>query len=209
MTRNCEIAFEALADYIEDRIDTEERARLEAHLAAGCPSCERTVMWLRRVVHLMKTDVSVAPPPRVIERARSLFWERHHRPSAWPKRIAAFLMFDSGLQVNTAGVRSAGATIRQLLYCAQGFDVDVLVEETQGEQADNPKMSLTGQILPRGDGRSRDTVYEVIVTRGQEPVFSCWASPLGEFTVDDLPHGKYDLHFPIEEGELVVEGLEV
>ncbi len=77
------VTFENLADWLEGRLQGETLNHIEAHLAAGCPRCERDLAWLRRFGQAARNGRTVPaayPPAALVDRARQSF--RAHPGSA-------------------------------------------------------------------------------------------------------------------------------
>ena len=79
-------SIEELADLIEGRLVPEDVQRVEAHLAAGCPTCAAELAWLQETLALMTSDDWVAPPPAVRATVRRAFRQRYQR-SAFPATL--------------------------------------------------------------------------------------------------------------------------
>lgn len=113
------------------------------------------------------------------------------------RRLVAVLGFDSaGQTVAVAGVRSAGAATRQLLYSTEGRDVDLRV----GPAPDGRHWQISGQVLgPDTVGRARLRCGEV----AREVAWSEWS----EFSFDDVPAGDCVLTLVTAEWELELPPL--
>lgn len=79
--------FAQLADYLDGRLQPEERQRVEAHLATGCPACRSDFAWLERTLATMKDRRWSAPSEPVRQRARTLF----SKPPSWVRERARAL----------------------------------------------------------------------------------------------------------------------
>ena len=54
--------LDKLSEYLDDRLDAEERARIEGHLE-GCDQCRQELESLRETIGLLRR-VSLVEPPR-------------------------------------------------------------------------------------------------------------------------------------------------
>ena len=71
---NCHpVSLADLADWLDERLDEKSREKVSQHLAAGCPSCERNLAWLRRVMVAARADEMVEPPAEVVRKAKALY----------------------------------------------------------------------------------------------------------------------------------------
>ena len=207
MSAVCNVAWDELLDYVEDRIASARRAEVEAHLEQGCRSCQRDLTWLRSVAACMRSDDSREPPTWVKRRAVNLFKQYGPRPRpTLLERIAAALVFDNGLQPQLAGVRGAtAAPSRQMLFTAGDIDVDVRTEPTEEQD----KVTLIGQVLPQSAGAVSLGGVEVHLLHARRDLFSKMTDELGEFTIGRLPHGRYRLLIRLPDKEIEIPGIEI
>src|SRR5919198_228173 len=104
------IPFQRLVDLVEGRLSPDERADVLAQVAAN-PQAAREVVWLERIIGLMRTDATADAPPYVVARALRLFRQRGaHDAPPLRQRIRAMLQFDSAQRPLPMGVRSGQAT---------------------------------------------------------------------------------------------------
>src|SRR5262252_6376739 len=119
--------FAELIDYLDGVLSKDETAAISEHLASGCAECAADRNWYERVRSLAATDDSVPPPLWVLKRGIRVFdsaWKQVPRGTS-SGRVVAALVYDSMFKLGAAGVRSADAFNRQLLYRAAGYSVDV------------------------------------------------------------------------------------
>jgi hypothetical protein len=79
------VTFENLADWLERRLEGETLKRVEAHLAMGCPRCERDLAWLRRLGQAARTERTIPaaqPPAALVAQVRQSYRARAQRPVA-------------------------------------------------------------------------------------------------------------------------------
>lgn len=198
-------SFERLIDYLDNQLDSAEAERLAAHLSAGCPQCAETCDWYERVRAIASGDESIEPPLWVFKRAVRIFENKPTRPRFVERigQVVASLIFDSLAQPAIAGVRSTETTNRQLLYRAGDYSIDLQVAPAENLCAD-----LTGQILKEGELAFESVSgLQLEISRRGEPVFSTMTDDLGEFRIDGVDYGLYDLRIDVEDGSITVSGL--
>jgi hypothetical protein len=197
MQRN-HIATEDLLEYAEGRLETAAAARVRGHLEAGCERCARELaLWQRSLVAL-QADRQPGPPEWVVRRAVTLGLQLEPTPTLW-QRVVANLAFDSRLQPALAGARDLNVASFQLLYEAEGTDVDLFCEPAP------TGWQLTGQALPaEGAGGSW-----TVLTRGPEGEREVAADSLGIFRLEVLSPGTYELTLRGGEREIVLENVEL
>lgn len=198
--------FEKMIDYLDGRMAHRETSSIEEHLAGGCDSCASVRTWYERVRAIAAADDSLEPPGWVLKRALKAFMARRESYTAGlPRQMAAILVFDSMSLPEVAGTRSTDVCDRQMLYSAAGYSVDL-----QMVQANNSSINLAGQILKEGE-EGFDSVSGVplqLVTGGASAA-STITNAIGEFRIDGIIRGKYDLYFEGRGRRIVIPGIPV
>src|SRR5438270_877639 len=120
---------ESMMTYLDGETSEAEKSAIEAHLAS-CPECAELRQQLEDVSLCLSNDSPVGPPEDVLQAGIRVF------PAIAPQKeglraILASLVDDTFDHPVLAGVRSAGARPRQLLYRARDFDVDVKIDSTE------------------------------------------------------------------------------
>lgn len=200
-------SFEHLLDYIDGLLTGPERARVETHFAKGCVDCSENRAWYERLRDIAANDDSAAPPPWVLKRAIRIIEAQRDRPriAARIGQIVASLVFDSFARPALSGTRSTETVNRQLLYRAGDYSVDIQVAalgQTSGE--------LIGQVLKEGE-ISFDSVAGLkleLVAEGKRSR-SAVTDRMGEFRINRIECGSYDLTIEMPEGSVTIQGLPI
>ncbi|HSQ73684.1 MAG TPA: hypothetical protein VLM87_14820 [Rubrivivax sp.] len=150
-----------------------------------------------------------APEP-LIQRAIGL-WQPRTRPAAGAARgvlrqLVATLGFDSaGLTPAAAGMRSASASApgaanapRQLLFTAEGLDIDLRIASA----VDGRHWQLSGQVL------GPDEAGTALLRCGEQLIEVAW-NELAEFHFDDVPAGSCTLTLRAADWELELPPLDL
>jgi hypothetical protein len=142
---------------------------------------------------LARSRLLVDAPDALIQRTIGIFEAR--RPT--PRRLAAVLRFDSlGLAPQAAGVRSGGDGTRQLLFSAEGRDVDLRIAP------DGDRWRISGQVLgPDAQGRAR-------LESDSLQLEVDW-NELSEFGFESVPPGTVVLTLHGEGWEMVLPALKI
>ena len=140
-------------------------------------------------------------PPGWVQRAIGQ-WPSHGTGFAGVlKRVLAVLSFDSA-QASPAllAVRSATTAPRQLLFSASGRDIDLRISFADGA------WRIAGQVLGPDESGSVDVASE-----GDDPVVvaSAALSALGEFLIEGVVPGRYQLLLTFGDEVVVVPALDV
>jgi hypothetical protein len=195
------IPFTHLVDLVEGRLARDEQTRIEAHIAA-CPRCAAEVVWLQRVIGLMRTDDSVAPPPYVVAQARRMFRAPPERAAVSARqRIVAALQFDSARGPLAFGIRAGAPAERQILFSAAEYDLDLRV-------APNGSLwQVSGQVLGTDDDQPAPP--QTIELRSPAGALRATLNSLSEFTLPPAPAGSYTLALHLADIDIAIADLEI
>jgi hypothetical protein len=203
---NCP-GFEQLIDYCEALLSDHEAQPIAAHLASGCQQCAADCRWYERVRALAAGDVSVEPPPWVLKRALKLFDRKAARPDLFDRlgRRVASLLFDSLSQSTLPGVRLAESPNRQLLYRAGPYSIDLQIALSEPSNVD-----LTGQVLRENDSRFESVAgLSLALIRDSETVRSTVTNEVGEFTIEGIERGEYELTIATREAVITIRQMPI
>jgi hypothetical protein len=70
------LTTEELLDYVEQRLEADEIASIEAHLATGCSSCQEELAWLTTTLDLMAPNLWLDAPVRLQASVRQSYRQR-------------------------------------------------------------------------------------------------------------------------------------
>lgn len=201
--------FETLIDFTDNRLAPEAASIVETHVDTGCASCRSTIDWFTGFSAAASQDL-VEPPVWLTRKAVALFAQRQKEGIvAKVTRLVASLVFDS-LAVSASPdfvpARSAAVSGRQLLFTASPFDIDLLVSA-----GDAPRtVAVTGQVLSADSAEFASVAgLGVEFVRNGEPVASAVTSDFGEFAIDSLPPGSYDVFVSDSGREIVLTGAPI
>lgn len=201
--------FEALIDFADNQLAPEAASSVETHVGAGCASCRTTIDWFSGFAAAASADL-VEPPVWLTRKAVALFAQRQKEGIVSKlSRMVASLVFDSlagSASPDFVPARSAAVGGRQLLFTALPFDVDLLVSP-----GDAPRtVAVSGQVL------ATDSVEFAIVSglevefiRDEKKVASAVTSDFGEFSVDSMAPGSYDVRISDNTREIVLSGAPI
>ena len=157
-----------------------ENAALQSHLARGCKDCTAILHVWQRVQRMAAAESSYRPPENAVRMVKMEFAARQSRDAG--EKTDASLVFDTVLQPVLAGVRSATAAARQMVYEAEGFTVDLRFDRKPHSNT----VYLIGQIL---DSARTGTLLRTL------PVTLCTDTDvlIAEGSTNDL--GEFHLEF--------------
>lgn len=148
---------------------------------------------------LRESKRQVDAPEHVIQRALGVYRRRAAEPRPGVlQRIVAALTFDSAAGSPLAfGVRAGAAQARQMLFSAEGRDIDLRIAPAAGASS---AFAVRGQVLgPDLSG--------VISLQGAGGQWSTELNELAEFSFDAVPPGQYTLTLQLEGAIVVLPAL--
>ena len=126
------------------------------------------------------------------------------RAGAWAnlqeKRAGVQLLYDSCAQRAAAGTRSIGMRVRQMLYRAEAYQIDIQVEA----QPDRNRLIVTGQLIDVGHPDLLDAGIQVILSDGRGNTVNTVTNQFGEFRGEVILSGDLDLSFLNRDGKPIV-----
>jgi hypothetical protein len=111
------------ADFVRG-IGTSETVK--EHLGSSCPECETTLAVWGRIAQLAARESAYAAPENLVRLVKLQFADQ--QLSQREDGLIASMIFDSATQLLPMGVRSGGASTRQIVYEAEGLTVDLRLE---------------------------------------------------------------------------------
>ncbi|HJQ67545.1 MAG TPA: hypothetical protein VKA70_01125 [Blastocatellia bacterium] len=196
--------FAILIDYFDGRLGGDGAALVASHLSAACQKCDEVRLWYSRVRDLAASDDTLDPPPWVLQRALRLFSaERKPKALGRLKQLVASLVFDSLSQPATEGVRLTQSPVRQLLYRADAYSIDLQIAPREEAVA-----AVYGQVLREGE-IGFDSVNGLRIELAGEGLIlqSTLTNEMGEFELAEVRHGSYELRIDMREGSLKIPRL--
>ncbi len=148
---------------------------------------------------------AVEPPNWFISRAALLSHQEERTTRRQPSlldRLKATLVFDSGLQLQLAGVRGRGGRSRRLVYAAGPLTAHVEVREERGGAA-----VVAGQLV--SSGRPRRFAVELCQDGAAEPCTTTESNDFGYFAMIGVQPATYTLLVHDEEGAIDIHPLVV
>lgn len=205
------IPFGRLVDWAEGTLSTAEQEQIAGHVHS-CTHCQQTLADAQRLITLMQTDQALDPPPTVVERALRIYQPRTRTPAtSLLQRLVATLQFDSFQATPALGLRSEGATVQQLLYATDEYDIDLRLTKAEADNA----WQLSGQLL--GDGMDNSDVAnsdhgnvegQVTLTNEEEQI-QAPLTALNEFVLPAVPPGAYSLVVRVGNTEITIASLQL
>lgn len=190
---------ETWIDYVNQVVVGEEKKLMEHHLQQGCKSCMETRAIWEKVRTSATAERSYRPPEDTIRVTKAAFAGAGLAEKQSGSSSGVQVLFDSFLQPVFAGARSTGSTIRQMLYRADPFQIDLQVEAKQGN-----RIVVTGQLLDLNKSENGTRDARIILSNLQGHVVDTVANQFGEFSAEIENSGDLQLTFANPGGKPIV-----
>lgn len=187
------ITAEVLLDFAEDRLDTGAVAHVRNHLATGCKLCTDELAFWNRMLPRLQAERSSPTPQPVLHKAFALFASIDRKP-ALLERVLAVLVFDSRQQILAAGARDVQHSSFKLLFETPDTRIDLLCER------ESELWAVAGQVLTQ---KSPEMGWKIAL-QGESGVFRANTDRFGEFQLQDLQPGRYELSLQDGRQEIAV-----
>lgn len=200
---NC-IPIEQLVAWTQNRLPAREAESIRAHLGTGCGACRKQVVQLQKVLAAIANHGLVEPSDWLIQQAKNLFaWHKTNPGENRLEQIPAILLVDSFAAGLLPGFRGAGPMTRQMLYRAGEYDIDVSIDYVEPAQA----IDIMGQAMPLRADFGSVVGADVKLLNASCAAFGTKTNEFGEFILDGVPEGIYDLKIQLKDQELGIVGL--
>jgi hypothetical protein len=190
-------------DFANEAVAQSRRQEMERHLEEGCSRCKKAASLWQKVRQTTKSAVDCQPPEDVVRVAKAGFTgnQLYGKRAKVPGLVE--VLFDSFLQPLTAGARSSRSGIRQMLYRAEPYQVDLHIEA----KPEANKIVVTGQLLDlrNPDLPGRDVPLVLSNLRGD--VVQAITNEFGEFREEIRSSSDLELKFVGEEEKAVIISL--
>ena len=207
MTESNNLTFARLLDWLEGRLSKEEEVALARQIDQADETVHADLAWLRSFLQISEETVLATPPPAVREQLRDRFeaFAQGRRQPGLLQRVLAALTFDSHLQLATSSLRatSTQASVRQVIYSTDMADIALNIQPRRQDQG----LNISGQIFPKGEAAIE--ICSVQLLHGTTEIGLTVSDDLGEFIIEAVPVGVYDLILSMDQVEISITAVEL
>lgn len=160
---------------------------------------ETAGLW-QRIVNVAAVEASYQPAAESVRAAKVGFAAAGFaaRPKETDGQI--HLLFDSFSHPAPAGTRSAATGIRQMLYRADPYQIDLQIEL----QPESNRLVVTGQLVDLGHPEMVGRDVPVMLSDGREFIVNTVTNQFGEFRSEVKNSGDLELSFLGRSGKPIV-----
>lgn len=194
---------EEWVDFVNRTTTQEQGAAMQKHLASGCQRCAEQVALWQKVRNLATAESAYQPPEPSVRTASAMFSRAGWAGSRTEKGTLIELLFDSLLQPAFAGTRAAGTGIRQMLYRAESFQIDLQIEAKPG----SGRIIVTGQVLDVARPEIIGSGLHVTLSNRRGSLVHALTNEFGEFHVEIQNSGDLELSLRSDSDNPIVISL--
>jgi hypothetical protein len=133
-------SFQQWMDFSRGILSSQLQSSMQQHLDSPCQLCQQWASLWQRVFSCASKEMGYAPAEGAVRQVKAMFGYLKASQQSWPFGLAERI-FDSALALVPAGLRSATAQHRQLVYRCGDWLLELRL------QADSQGLFLVGQVL--------------------------------------------------------------
>jgi len=193
------IDIKLLADWLDGRLPEHRAEAVRAAVPMAEPETQATVQWLHRFQVLARAMPLSEPPAVVGQHLRRYFrlWSQARTAlSQPPALLTATLLFDSRLDLATAGVRGVD-DYENAAHLAYTCDrADLVLDLSRNSDG---RVRVDGQVLA---GEDEEPVFEAMVVGPHGVIRTVDGDELGRFSLPSVPDDATELR--VTNGDLTI-----
>ncbi len=187
-------------DFVNHVGSDDRQEAMQKHLGTGCKRCVETVALWQKVANAAAVEASYQPAAESVRVVKAAFATAGWAAKRQETGGLIQLLFDSFSRPALAGARSAAMRIRQMLYRAEPYQVDIQIEA----QPERNRLVVTGQLLDVSHPEIVGRDVQVTLSDGRENVLNTETNQFGEFRGEVENSGDLELTFLGRAGKPIV-----
>ena len=164
---------------------------IQKHLGTGSKRCLETLASWQKAANAAAVDASYQPPAERVRMGKEALATAGLMATPPETGGLIELLFDSFSHAALAGIRSAAMSIRQMLYRAEPYQIDIQLEA----QPERNRLLVTGQLLDVSHPEVVGREVQVTLSDGRESVVNTMTNQFGEFRGEVENSGDLELSF--------------
>jgi hypothetical protein len=189
-------------DFVNQVNSPKQQEAMKKHLGTSCRQCMGTVALWQKLHNTAAMEAMYQPPEADVRIAKAAFAAagaaRRNEKSSFVE-----VMFDSFLQPLLAGARSSGVGIRQMLYRADPYQIDIQIES----RPEGNRLAVTGQLLDVSSPGVVGRDVKITLSNHRGNVIHTVTNQFGEFRGEIENTGDLELSFPGQGEKSIVISL--
>jgi hypothetical protein len=135
--------IEQWIDFVNQVAPQRKQEAMQKHLGSGCKRCAEKVARWQKVHNTAASEANYQPPLETVRVAKAAFTAAGMGKQPEKRTSLVEVLFDSFLQPALTGARSTVVGLRQMLYRADSYQIDVQIEA----QSEGNRLVVTGQLM--------------------------------------------------------------
>jgi hypothetical protein len=190
-------------DFVNQVNSPKQQEAMKKHLGTSCRQCMRTVALWQKLHNTAAMEAMYQPPEADVRIAKAAFAAAGGATQRNEKSSFVEVMFDSFLQPLLAGARSSGVGIRQMLYRADPYQIDIQIES----RPEGNRLAVTGQLLDVSSPGVVGRDIKITLSNHRGNVIHTVTNQFGEFRGEIENTGDLELSFPGQGEKSIVISL--
>jgi hypothetical protein len=190
-------------DFVNQVNSPKQQEAMKKHLGTSCRQCMGTVALWQKLHNTAAMEAMYQPPEADVRIAKAAFAAAGGATQRNEKSSFVEVMFDSFLQPLLAGARSSGVGIRQMLYRADPYQIDIQIES----RPEGNRLAVTGQLLDVSSPGVVGRDVKITLSNHRGNVIHTVTNQFGEFRGEIENTGDLELSFPGQGEKSIVISL--
>ena len=190
-------------DFVNQVNSPKQQEAMKKHLGTSCRQCMGTVALWQKLHNTAAMEAMYQPPEADVRIAKAAFAAAGGATERNEKSSFVEVMFDSFLQPLLAGARSSGVGIRQMLYRADPYQIDIQIES----RPEGNRLAVTGQLLDVSSPGVVGRDVKITLSNHRGNVIHTVTNQFGEFRGEIENTGDLELSFPGQGEKSIVISL--
>ncbi|HKW34646.1 MAG TPA: hypothetical protein VJN92_16675 [Candidatus Acidoferrum sp.] len=192
-------------DFVNQAVSPSELEEMEKHLKEQCKRCQETVSMWRLVQKSAAAEKNYQPSADTVRVVKAAFAAAGLKGQRKESRSRISVLFDSFQQPVVEGARSTAtdSTLRQMLYRADPFQIDLTIEAKPGSN----DLMVTGQLLNVSHPGIAGKDVRVTLSNLRGHVVHAVSNQNGEFAFEIKNSGDLQITFADTDGVPIVISL--
>jgi hypothetical protein len=179
-------------DFVNQVTPQKHQDAMRKHLESGCKRClEQVAMW-QKVRNAAAAEANFQPPAGAVRMVKAAYASA--RLGSEQKEASSMIevLFDSFLQPAVTGARSTAMGIRQMLYRADSYQIDIQIEAIPGSN----RLVVTGQLMDVSTPEIVGRGVQVTLSNRRGNLVHTVTNEFGEFRGEIDNSGDLELSVP-------------
>ena len=188
------------SDFVNHVASEGPRMAMQEHKRTRRKCYVETSALRQKLANAAAGEASYQPAAESVQVVKAAFATAGAAARRQEKGVLIRLLFDSLSQPAPAGIRSAATRIRQMLYRAEPYQIDLQIEW----QPEQNRLIVTGQLVDLSHPEMVGRDVQVMLSDGREYMVNTVTNAFGEFHGEVKNSGDLEVSFVGRTGKPIV-----